>query len=91
MWTGGGVKNPIFFDVINGWPPSLFDTCGLIFMLSELLRHAVSCTIVDWSMKFKFFHKISVIQKRFLLLFNLLRGPNITRSVAGSGLLVVQP
>jgi len=36
-------------------------------------------------MKFKFIHKIFVIQKRFLVSFNLLRGPDITRSGARSG------
>ena|SRR6218665_2616502 len=30
-------------------------------------------------MKFKFIHKISVIWKNFLVFFNLIRGPDITR------------
>jgi len=51
-------------------------------MLFELFRFVISCKIVDSSMKFNFFHKMSVTQKKFLLLFNLLRGPDI-RSVAG--------
>jgi len=36
-------------------------------------------------MKFKFIHKISTIQEKFLVFYNLLRGPDITRSGAGSG------
>ena len=39
-------------------------------------------------MKFKFIHKISVIhviKEKFLVFYNLLRGPDITRSGAGSG------
>jgi len=31
-------------------------------------------------MKLKFIHKIYVIQEKFLLFFNLLRGPDIRRS-----------
>jgi len=42
-------------------------------------------------MTFKFNHKISVIQKKLLVLFNLLRGPDIIRSGAGSGPRVVHP
>src|SRR6218665_3022381 len=59
---------------------SLFDACGLILMLSALFRTVISCKIVDSSMKFKFFHKISVVQKKFLLLFKRQRGPDIMRS-----------
>src|SRR6218665_2263322 len=36
-------------------------------------------------MKFKFIHKISVIQEKFRVLFNLLRGPDTSPSGAGSG------
>jgi len=36
-------------------------------------------------MKFKFIHKISVIQEKFLVFFNLLRGQDKTLSGAGSG------
>jgi len=42
-------------------------------------------------MKFKYVHKIVVIHKKLLLLFNLLRGPDITHSEAGSGPLIVHP
>src|SRR6218665_1822748 len=47
-------------------------------MLSELFQFVISCKILTSSMKFKFLHKIAVIQKKFLLLFNLMRGPDIT-------------
>ena len=30
-------------------------------------------------MKVKFIHKITVIQEKFLVFFNLLRGPDVTR------------
>jgi len=36
-------------------------------------------------MKFKLIHKISVIQEKILVSVNLLRGPDMTRSWAGSG------
>jgi len=36
-------------------------------------------------MKFIFIHKISVIQEKFLVFFNLLLGPDISSSGAGSG------
>jgi len=42
-------------------------------------------------MKFEFFHKISIIQDKFLVFLNLLRGPDITRSGAGSGPRAVHP
>jgi len=44
-------------------------------------------------MKFKFIHKISVIQEKFLIFFNLLRGPDITRSGPdpAHGLQIVHP
>jgi len=41
-------------------------------------------------MKFKFIHKISVIQEKFLVFVNLLQGQYITRSGAGSGPWVVR-
>jgi len=31
-------------------------------------------------MKFKFIHKISVIQEKFFVFLNLLQGPDVTRS-----------
>jgi len=70
---------------------SLFDAHGLILMLSELFHIIISCKIVDSSMKLKKFHKISIIQKKFLLLLNLLWVPDITCSGAGSGPRVVHP
>jgi len=39
-------------------------------------------------MKFKFSHKIAVIHKKFLVLFNLLWGPDITHSGVGCGLCI---
>jgi len=67
---------------------------------SELFQSVISCRIVNSSivqpmkfqpnemfslMKFKFIHKIFVIQEKFLEFFYLLRGPDITRLGAGSG------
>ena len=46
-------------------------------MLSELFWIVMSCKIATSSMKIKFIHKIAFIQK-FLLLFNLLQGPDNT-------------
>jgi len=50
--------------------------------------------VSDWnklhsSMKFKFILKISIIMEKFLVFFNLLRVPDITRSGAGSGLMAM--
>jgi len=62
--------------------------CGLILLPSVLFWIAISCKTVKSSMKFKFIHKIFVIQgfkEKFLVFFNLLRGPDIKRSGAGSG------
>jgi len=42
-------------------------------------------------MTFKFIHKISVIQEKLLVLLNLLRGPDTTRSGAGSSPWFVHP
>src|SRR6218665_3605150 len=66
---------------------------GLILLLYELFRIVISFKIVDSLMRFKFFHKIFVIQNNFLLHFNLLRGPDTTRSGAdpASGPRVVYP
>src|SRR6218665_1940326 len=62
-----------------------------MFWPSELLRIVISCKIVNSSMKFKFIHKIFLIQEKFLVYFKLLRGPDITRSGAGFGPRVVYP
>ena len=70
---------------------SLICCCGFILMLCELLWIVISCKVVDSSIKFTFFHKISISQKMFLLHFNLLRGPDIIPTGAGSGLRVVDP
>ena len=45
----------------------------------------VSCQIARGSRKFTFFHKIDVIHEKFLVLLKLRRGPDKTRSRAGSG------
>ena len=65
---------------------SFFIACSLILLPSELFWIVIICS----SIKFKFIHKIFVIQK-FFLLFNLLRGPDITFSGARSGPRVVHP
>ena len=60
---------------------SLFIACGLIVFLSlKLFLVVISCKIIISSMKFKIIHKISVIQEKFLVFLNLLRGQDITRS-----------
>src|SRR6218665_3407996 len=53
--------------------------------VSTPARRGISCKIVKSSMKFKLINKISIIEEKFLVYFNLLRGPDITRSGAGSG------
>ena len=58
------VKNGFFIYFTN-----LFHACSLILMLSELFLIIISCKIANRSMKFKFVHKIAVIQKKFLLPF----------------------
>src|SRR6218665_849020 len=63
----------------------LYLACGSILLPSELFLNIISCKIVSISMKFKFIHKIAIIQEKFRILFNLLRGPDMTRSGAGSG------
>ena len=63
---------------------SLFIARGLLLLPSELFRIVISSKIVNSSMKFKFIHKISIIQL-FLVLFNLLWGPDITLSAARLG------
>jgi len=66
------LKNKIYLT-------SLFVASGLILLPSEeLFRMVISCKIVNSSMKFKFIHKISIIQEMFLVFFNLLRRPDIT-------------
>src|SRR6218665_769279 len=47
--------------------------------------------MVSSSMKFKFIHKMSVIHEKFLVFFNLLRGPDKTPLGAGSCPQVVHP
>jgi len=59
----------------------LFIACGLILLPSELFRIVISCKMFKSSMKFIFIRKISVIQEKLLVFFNLL---DITRSGAGS-------
>ena len=59
----------------------LFIASGSILLPSELFQFV----------KFKFIHKISVIQEKFHVFFNLLQGPDITRLGAGSGLRVEHP
>jgi len=68
-------ENPIFlFNYI------VFIACGLILFPSELFWIVISNKIVNSSMKFKFIHKIFVIQEKFLVFFNLLRRPDRMRS-----------
>jgi len=65
---------------------SLFVGYGLILLPSELFHVVTSCKIVTSSMKFKFFHKIAIIQDKFFVLFNLLQGPDITHSAGYAAL-----
>jgi len=59
--------------------------------MSQLFWIVISCHIARDSRKFKFFHKIAVIHEKFLVLLKLRRGPDKTRSRAGSGPRVVHP
>ena len=70
---------------------SRFIACDLIFLPSKFFWIVISCKIFNSSIKFTYIQIISVIQEMFLVFFYLLRGPDITRSGAGSGLRVVHP
>ena len=59
--------------------PRLFVACGLMLLPLELFLIVISCTFDNSSMKFKFIHKIFVIQEKLLVYFKLLQGPDITR------------
>src|SRR6218665_1585428 len=63
--------------------PTFFYLKSVLLLPSELSRIVISCKIVDSSMKFKFLHKISVIQVMFHVFFNLLRGPITLHTVGG--------
>src|SRR6218665_833040 len=45
----------------------------------------ISCKIVNSSIMFKLINKISINHEKFLALLNLLRGPDVKPSEAGSG------
>jgi len=47
--------------------------CGLVLLPSELFRIVISGKIVNSSTKFKFLHKIFVIQEMFHVFFKLLQ------------------
>jgi len=79
-------KNRFFFYLT-----SCFIACDFIFLPSKLFWIVISCKIVNSSTKFTFIHKSSVIQELFLVFYNLLRGPDITCSGAGSGPRVMHP
>src|SRR6218665_615645 len=61
--------------VYKNW---IFIACGLILLPPELFQIVTNCKIGKNSMQFKFIHKISVIQEKFLVFFRLLHGPEIT-------------
>src|SRR6218665_2258361 len=63
--------------------PTFFYLNSVSLLPSELSRIVISCKIVDSSMKFKFLHKISVIQEMFHVFFNLFRGPVSLQHVRG--------
>ena len=52
----------------------------MILLPSELFRIVTGCKIAYSSMKFKFIHKIFVIQEKFLVFDNVHWGPDITCS-----------
>jgi len=59
-------------------------------VLSELFLNITSCNGFHNSAKFKFIHKIGIIQKKFLLLFNLLQciwGPDSGRGLCIPGVM----
>lgn len=58
---------------------------------SNLFRIVICCKIVNISIKFKFNRKIFVIQEMIPVFCNLLRGPDVTSSGAGSEPRVVHP
>ena len=68
---------------------SIFTARGLILLPPELFRIVMSCKVVKSSMKFTFIHKISVIREKFLVFFNLLRGPD--RTCSGANLMLCVP
>ena len=53
---------------------SPFIACGLILLPSELFRIVISCKIGNSSMKFKFIHKIFVLQENFNVFLTCLEG-----------------
>ena len=59
---------------------------SLILLISQLFWTVVGlgCNICNRSMKFKCIHKISLIHKNFLLLFNLLHRLDVIRLGTGS-------
>jgi len=63
------IKNRFSLNLI-----SLFIACSLIFLPSVLCQIVISCKIVNSSMKFKFVHKISIIQKKLLVFLNFFEG-----------------
>src|SRR6218665_1107482 len=69
------IKNTLFKNII-----SLFIACGLILLQSKLFWIVISCKIVNSLLKFNFISKISVIQYKFLIFLNLLRGLDMTCS-----------
>jgi len=97
-WTTFMCEGPqlIIFSALKGWRQnclsrikklnftSFFIACGLILLQSQLFWIVISCEIANSSMKFKFIHKISVIQETFLVFFTLLWGPDKTPSGARS-------
>ena len=60
----------------------IFIACGLILLPPELFRILIRCKIVHSSIKFKFVHKISVMQEKFLV---YLPGPRAGYNAFGAG------
>ena len=57
---------------------SFFVACSFLLLPPELFQIVISCKIVNSLMKFKFIHKITATLEKFLVIFNLLQGPDIT-------------
>ena len=73
-------KSSVYNQKQNLFHQPIFNACGLQLLPSELIWIVIRSKNFNSSTKFEFIQKILVIQKKFLLPFNLLRGPDITRS-----------
>jgi len=64
------LENQALKTEIKIYLTSRFFACGFILLPSELFQIVINCKIFNSSVKFKLIHKIAVIHKKFLVLFN---------------------